>query len=175
MTTTTKTATETAMDRAIADMKARAAEAHAAREAARSPIAEKIIANNRLAAFSYGCAGAHQMFAAIFTPSLRDIKRRAAECIIAHRQMRAAGGNSDRWIDEAAACRKKAMVLAGVARPLQIGDRVLYRGGHGGHRPAMLGKVTGSGIENGERVFDVTLENGRTHWGYADQFTKLGA
>lgn len=32
------------------------------------------------------------------------------------------------------------------------------------------GKIVGSGIKNGQRVYDVALKNGETFWGYREQF-----
>lgn len=54
----------------------------------------------------------------------------------------------------------------------KIGDKVHYHGGFGGgqrHR----GEITGHGHKNGERVYDVKLDNGQHHWGYEHQFKKL--
>lgn len=33
-----------------------------------------------------------------------------------------------------------------------------------------VGVIVDSGEENGMKVYDVDLPNGRTHWGYRDQF-----
>jgi hypothetical protein len=55
---------------------------------------------------------------------------------------------------------------------LTIGDRVLYRGSWGHHAP-QTGTIVGAGIEAGETVFDVRLDDGRQKWGYAWQFKTL--
>lgn len=34
-----------------------------------------------------------------------------------------------------------------------------------------VGVIVGNGTKNGMKVYDVDLPNGRTHWGYRDQFT----
>lgn len=33
-----------------------------------------------------------------------------------------------------------------------------------------VGVISGSGMENGMKVYDVDLPNGRSHWGYHHQF-----
>jgi hypothetical protein len=60
------------------------------------------------------------------------------------------------------------------AKPLEFsrGDRVLYSGAWGSHAP-QPGKITGKGEKNGRTVYDVDLDNGNSHWGYADQFTAV--
>jgi hypothetical protein len=52
---------------------------------------------------------------------------------------------------------------------MEIGTRVIYFGnfGNGDGQP---GTITGKGEKNGREVYDVTLEDGDTRWGYADQF-----
>ena len=52
---------------------------------------------------------------------------------------------------------------------LRTGDRVEYRGSWG-DGPARDGVITGSGVEAGELVYDVTLDSGLRCWGYANQF-----
>lgn len=50
---------------------------------------------------------------------------------------------------------------------LKIGDRVIYSQ-HGQNLGP--GKIVGSGSKNGMPVYDVNLDSGKEHWGYADQF-----
>ena len=59
-------------------------------------------------------------------------------------------------------------VSAGHAK-FNIGDEVWYRPSWG-RKPPVLGVITGTGFEKGERVYDVSLDNGRFCWGYEDQF-----
>ena len=58
----------------------------------------------------------------------------------------------------------------------QLGDEVWYRPSWG-RKPPVLGVITGTGFEKGERVYDVRLDFGLAHtrsrWGYADQFSAL--
>ncbi len=55
---------------------------------------------------------------------------------------------------------------------LTIGDRVLYKGSWGHHAP-QTGTIVGAGIDEGLIVFDVRLDSGASHWGYADQFEPM--
>ena len=52
--------------------------------------------------------------------------------------------------------------------PLREGTKVQY------YQDDVLkgvGKITGRDSKNGRAVYDVTLSNGATHWGYREQFT----
>jgi hypothetical protein len=57
---------------------------------------------------------------------------------------------------------------------LFIGDRVLYAGAWGTEDP-QPGIILGRGEKNGKPVFDVQLDNGAEHWGYANQFKHRGS
>lgn len=93
----------------------------AQRAAADSVLARRIIAANPRENLHYGTAGGLQVFAAAHNPATSDLKRRAAEAILAHRRMRAAGGDSDHWLAEAAFFRAAAMIRSRRApRPLQM-------------------------------------------------------
>lgn len=50
---------------------------------------------------------------------------------------------------------------------LRTGTRVEY---YQSGKLVGLGKIAGNGVENGRKVYDVDLDNGRKHWGYRDQF-----
>lgn len=80
--------------------------------AAASPVAQRIIDANPLTRFHYGMTGSREVFASLFQPTASDLKRQAAEAIIAHRRMRAAGGNGMAWLDRAARYRRQAAILA---------------------------------------------------------------
>lgn len=93
----------------------------AQRAAADSALAQRIIAANPRPALGYGMTGGAQMFLAMVTgPTLSDLKRRAAESILAHRGMWAAGGRSDRWLNQAAAYRRAAMAASVRVAPFSL-------------------------------------------------------
>lgn len=115
--------TNSALEAAAAEIARSTRELTARRAGADSALAQKIIAANRRPTLGYGMVGGAQVFVALMVgPTVADLKRKAAEAILAHRQMRAAGGNSYRWLNEAATFRAAAaaMVESGRTASLQL-------------------------------------------------------
>jgi hypothetical protein len=62
----------------------------------------------------------------------------------------------------------------GVGGQFKIGDRVEYRGGWGADAPRLGTIDSDDGEKNDRRIYGVKLDCGASHWGYANQFTKIG-
>lgn len=109
MSTTSRAQAETSIQAACAAVAKATADRYAAIAAADSAMARRIIAANRRPLPAYGMVGMLQTFGNAFglIPA-SECKRRAAENILAHRQMRAAGGNSEMWLRAAATYRRMA-------------------------------------------------------------------
>jgi len=50
------------------------------------------------------------------------------------------------------------------------GDRALYDSYHG---PCLPGTIVNVGEKDGEKVYDITLDNGDKRWGHPEQFEAI--